>query len=1000
MTAPSKMSTLDVCNAISQLTVEETRQLVFQIGVPLRVLDSIADEYTGENRKQHFVQKWLDMNLDASWDKLVAGLRKMNMNTLAASVESEQISSYPLVLGSGSSFLLPTPSVCATAELSTPGYLETATQTRISAPVIPIAPVTATPAPVGPLAPVTATSAPVGPLTPVTATPAPVGPLAPVTATPAPVGPLAPVTDTPVPVAPVTDTRTPVTPLAPLTATPALVHPLAPVTAPVSPLAPVTDTPTPVCLLAPLTAPVSPLAPVSDTPAPVCLLAPVTAGALLTKTKVKVVKANIEYLEEEFSKLKCEARKLLSEREKKNQTFTDEFRDHLLDLPVAKKAIHIRFFTRNEDEILDAKNIRKLFAILGRYCNYSNYEIIFHVVKKYCHELKGRMTSYRDSLVVFEKSTTVDIYLCAISARPGGAITKEFISMTMKINKQPSECSLYEIRELNESIQEEAALEPYAMYIKITGEGSVRVSLHIHKAVDWMVGVVLLTAEFRQEHLLTEVTVKRWFEMNLMEYMSNELRSGSQRGDFERVMSLITAGVNVNVFDRDGDSALMWAARKGRTEVVSLLLEAGANTNLQNKIGFSPLMFAARKGGTEVVSLLLEAGANTNLQNKSGYSALMMAAVYGRTEVVSLLQEAGANTDLQNKNGESALTIAAREGRTEVVTLLVILDPQQNKGCELLMLASKGGELKTVNALITAGVDANHVNEDGDSPLMMAASNGRTEVVALLVKAGANTDLQNKDGYSALMMAASSWSETKVVPLLVKAGAALDLQNKEGDSAVIIATVRYHLPVLKELARAGADLNLQNQEGLTALMISSRSGRTDLTKILLSGRNISLDILSVTGWSALFFAVDNGDVATTKLLLKARADPFLGGHGLTAMDIASANAPATDPAPTHSLFRTRSAEGRRHRAMHWLLSKHMKKPSKQKVSPAKSSQEPLEPLQSAESSQEHPQSAESSLEHPQSAESSQEHPQSAESSHELAESQESAATRLSQSLLK
>ncbi|CAI8021211.1 Putative ankyrin repeat protein MM_0045 [Geodia barretti] len=244
------------------------------------------------------------------------------------------------------------------------------------------------------------------------------------------------------------------------------------------------------------------------------------------------------------------------------------------------------------------------------------------------------------------------------------------------------------------------------------------------------------------------------------------------------------------------------------------------------------------------------------------------------------------------------------------------------------------------------------------------------------------------------MMAVSSWSKTKVVPMLVKAGAALDLQNKEGDSAVIIATVRYHLPVLKELVRAGADLNLQNQEGLTALMISSRTGRTDLTEILLSGENISLDIQSVIGWSALFFAVDNGDAATTKLLLKAGADPFLGGHGLTAMDVASANTPA----PTHSLFRTRSAEGRRHRAMHRLLSKHMKKPSKQKVSPAESSQEHP---QSAESSQEPLQSAESSLEPPQSAESSQEPLQSAESSHELAESQESSvATRLSQSLLK
>ena len=88
------------------------------------------------------------------------------------------------------------------------------------------------------------------------------------------------------------------------------------------------------------------------------------------------------------------------------------------------------------------------------------------------------------------------------------------------------------------------------------------------------------------------------------------------------------------------------------------------------------------------------------------------------------------------------------------------------------MGASKGGEWKTVNTLIAAGVDANHVNEviihtslytsrpfcepitvalhmsvitqDGDSALKIAAGNGRTEVVALLVKAGANIDLQNK----------------------------------------------------------------------------------------------------------------------------------------------------------------------------------------------------------------------------------------------------------------
>ena len=40
------------------------------------------------------------------------------------------------------------------------------------------------------------------------------------------------------------------------------------------------------------------------------------------------------------------------------------------------------------------------------------------------------------------------------------------------------------------------------------------------------------------------------------------------------------------------------------------------------------------------------------------------------------------------------------------------------------------------------------------------------------------------------------------------------------------------------------------QDGLTVLMISSRSGRTDLTDILLSGDNISLDIQSVRALKA------------------------------------------------------------------------------------------------------------------------------------------------------
>ena len=225
---------------------------------------------------------------------------------------------------------------------------------------------------------------------------------------------------------------------------------------------------------------------------------------------MKETRHKIEHFEGEFSDLKYEAQKALLQKQDENPDFFQRFQNQLVDMPVAKKQIHIRFFTRNEDEILNAKTIQKIFAILSRYCNYSNYEIIFHVVKRFCHhDLNGRMLKYRDSLTSFEKSTTVDIYLCAISARPGGEIRQGFIRMTMMINKPPSECTLYEIRELKELIEEKASVQSYAMYIETPEDGSVCVRLLVPWQVHSLV-VAVLTPEFREERLLTNVTVKRW----------------------------------------------------------------------------------------------------------------------------------------------------------------------------------------------------------------------------------------------------------------------------------------------------------------------------------------------------------------------------------------------------------------------------------------------------------------------------------------------------------
>ena len=394
MAASSNLSTLDVSKALKQLNLEDTRELFFQLKVPLNVLDDIAARFDGENRKEHFVQKWLDRNEDASWAKLVAGLREINMNSLATEIESVHLSRVP---SSGSVSLVPSSALSPPPKVGPPAYLETAS-------------VSATPA---------------GPLTP------------------------------------------------------------------------------------------------SPSPSP----SPSSPSSLIAASftqRVEVANASIECLEKEFSDIKFYAKVSLSERETRDKTFAHRFREHLLDLPVTKKQVHVRFFVRNEEEILAADTVKKLFIILRRHCNYMNYEIILHIIKRFCkEELKHRMLNYRDSLTVFEKTTTVDVYLNAISARPGGAISAGFIKMTMKMNRPSSECTLHEIRELKELIEEEACLESYVTYIDSPGESSVCVCLHVHERVGWMVGVVL-TPDFKQKHLLSEVTVRTWWgesEESLTQYL-------------------------------------------------------------------------------------------------------------------------------------------------------------------------------------------------------------------------------------------------------------------------------------------------------------------------------------------------------------------------------------------------------------------------------------------------------------------------------------------------
>lgn len=79
------------------------------------------------------------------------------------------------------------------------------------------------------------------------------------------------------------------------------------------------------------------------------------------------------------------------------------------------------------------------------------------------------------------------------------------------------------------------------------------------------------------------------------------------------VKKFLDAGVDVNVRDRDGFTALHSAVVEGCTDTVRLLLERGAHTDIADRRGCTALMLAELRGyrrkHTEIAQLLRQAGA-------------------------------------------------------------------------------------------------------------------------------------------------------------------------------------------------------------------------------------------------------------------------------------------------------------------------------------------------------------------------------------------------------
>ena len=212
--------------------------------------------------------------------------------------------------------------------------------------------------------------------------------------------------------------------------------------------------------------------------------------------------------------------------------------------------------------------------------------------------------------------------------------------------------------------------------------------------------------------------------------------------------TLLEAGADPRVVNKDGWTPLHLAVRTGDRDMVDHLLEAGPDTlEVVSNNGRSVLHTACLAGHEALVTRLLEASSlSVNIQDSCGNTPVMDAARARHLPCVRLLAS-WPRTDLgiEDRMGRTVVEVAAQAGATEVLQLLSELGLDVTAGLSL-HAAAREGQAEAARLLVSWGAEVDREDAMGRTPLFLSVSGQHTEAARSLLEAGARLDRKDKEG--------------------------------------------------------------------------------------------------------------------------------------------------------------------------------------------------------------------------------------------------------------
>ena len=412
----------------------------------------------------------------------------------------------------------------------------------------------------------------------------------------------------------------------------------------------------------------------------------------------------------------------------------------------------------------------------------------------------------------------------------------------------------------------------------------------------------------------------------------NTFWEGIKENKIELINLAINNGISIATISSNGNTALIEAINNNSKDAIAFLISKGAfdknaliellkkddadnfislysSINLDNKAKSSLIFKSIEIKAIRVINKLAELNTDFDILNEKNKSPLMLAILNKNNDLITLFLDKSKNLEIKDENGKTALFYATDILDMKLTKRLIEKGAKVNqvdnlKNNILMYSVQKDNNLDLTKYLVTTGINLNQKNTLGKNALLISGENKAIKTLNFLISCGMDVNATNNDGETLLFLATRWNNENFARYLLEKEINVSILSNKgyrasqyaDGDLAEIIenywtdtlisALHDGDFNLFKKAYELGADYTYKDEESNNIYLIAVSNNNTDIVSYLL-GRGFRINFTNYAGNSALHLAIYNGNTNLAKFLISKGIDSkAANNYGKTPLNLA------------------------------------------------------------------------------------------------------------------